>query len=252
MTPAMAFGRRGATWSAIMVPWLKPDQDQPVVGELVAGEFRIDEGVEERRRADGAVAKLALSTPASGNHWRPAGIVAARLGRVRRDEGGIRQATRPQAPDADQVVAVGAVAVQEDDQTLRRPAGRMNARPVEHRLHQTGTSFLRAARAVVGPEQRRGDAPPWRPALARSPPTSSTPDRLRDGEGIGDGVAERQIAGRKDVRMAEAEEQVDVRRPRPDAVDRGKPRVRLLGRQRRQARRGRGRRGRRRRRRAAS
>ncbi len=43
---------------------------------------------------------------------------------MRRDEGGMRQDARPFAPQADQVVAVGAVAVQKHDELARRAARR--------------------------------------------------------------------------------------------------------------------------------
>ena len=43
---------------------------------------------------------------------------------MRRDEGGMRQHARPFAAQADQVVAVGAIAVQEHDELLGGAAGR--------------------------------------------------------------------------------------------------------------------------------
>ena len=48
--PAIGSLRRGPTWSAIIVPWLKPTSASRFVGKAVAGEL----GVEEARRASGA------------------------------------------------------------------------------------------------------------------------------------------------------------------------------------------------------
>ena len=38
-------------------------------------------------------------------------------------------------------------------------------------------------------------------------------------EGVGDRIPEREVAGREDVGMAEAEQEIDVGRPRADALD---------------------------------
>src|SRR5689334_24239229 len=63
----------------------------------------------------------------------------AALGGVRRDEGRVRQEASPFAAQADQIVAVGAVAMQEHDELLWRAAGgRRKARPVERERHLSG------------------------------------------------------------------------------------------------------------------
>ena len=56
--------------------------------------------------------------------------LAARLRRVRRGESGVRQILLPGAADIDQVVAVGAIAVQEHDELLRCAGTRRKPRAV--------------------------------------------------------------------------------------------------------------------------
>ncbi len=62
--------------------------------------------------------------------------LTARFRRVRRDERRMRQQTLPSAADLDEVVAVGAVAVQEHDELARRPGFRLEPWTVELRGHQ--------------------------------------------------------------------------------------------------------------------
>ena len=62
--------------------------------------------------------------------------------RVGRDEGGMRQGAREIGRQADQVVAVGADAVQQHDELLRRPARRRPlARAVERRVQAAGLAL---------------------------------------------------------------------------------------------------------------
>ena len=60
------------------------------------------------------------------------GIGATRL---RRDERGLRQVLLPGAADVDQVVAVGAIAVQEDDKVLRGSGFWRKSRAIEFSGH---------------------------------------------------------------------------------------------------------------------
>src|SRR5262249_6889951 len=107
---------------------------------------------DERERGGGQVAALELGVEKALEHWRrlvgtgPAlvGIakgerkplpanrgLAAGLGRRRRDEPGLRQQILPRPPDIDEVVAVGAVAVQEYDELARRARARLEPRSIE-------------------------------------------------------------------------------------------------------------------------
>jgi hypothetical protein len=54
---------------------------------------------------------------------------------MRRNEGGIRQQLLPGAADVDQVVAVGAIAVEEDDELLGRTGARLEPRSIEFNGH---------------------------------------------------------------------------------------------------------------------
>ena len=127
------------------------DQRQRRGRQVAALELGVEEAVEHRRRlvdADPALVGIAEGErkplPA---HRR----LAARLRRVRRDEGGLRQQPLPGAADLDQVVAVGAVAVQEHDQLARRARARLEPRTVEltgHRPHVFASA--RCAAAAIG------------------------------------------------------------------------------------------------------
>src|ERR1700731_4392003 len=84
--------------------------------------------------------------------------------------------------------------------------------------------------AIIGPQQPRRDAAPGTPEIGKGDgflgigpdgQSEGEPRRLLQGE----------IAGRPGIGMAEAEQQVDVRRPRTDAVDGALRRVRRVGRQ---------------------
>ena len=98
------------------------DQGELRRRQLVAREFRVEEGVEARTgQVDAAPALVRVAEgegePLPAHRRHPAG-----LGRMRGDEGGVREPALPLPADLDQVVAVGAVAVQEDDELLR-PSG---------------------------------------------------------------------------------------------------------------------------------
>ena len=110
----------------------------------------------------------------------------AALGRVRRDEGGVRQQRAPLLAELDQILAVGAVAVQEHHElrgagrSWRSQSGSGQFRRSSRRLRVTtvrrgsGLARTRPAsamperclrRAVIGPEHARRDAAPGPPAL---------------------------------------------------------------------------------------
>ena len=123
-----AAARRSPTCSAIMVPWLKPTS-----ASAVGGRLRRPSSASRKRSRTGAAVLAPVqrsfgSRMASGNHCRPVGACAAGIGRVRRHEGGVRQQRLPGAADIDEVVAVGAIAMQEDDE-LARGAARLRLQP---------------------------------------------------------------------------------------------------------------------------
>src|SRR6185503_3880466 len=71
--------------------------------------------------------------------------LAARLGRVRRHERGVRQQALPGAPDLDEVVAVGAIAVEEDHKSTRASRARLKTRSIKfsHSSFSFSGSFSR-------------------------------------------------------------------------------------------------------------
>ena len=113
--------RRGPTWSAIIVPWLKPTSARsPSVrpgGRARRRERRRAPARHARRRASSAcrIAAAPAGTTAGPSATRSQGSGAC--GETKAVSG--RSGAHMPA-DVDQVVAVGAVAVEEHDQLLRR------------------------------------------------------------------------------------------------------------------------------------
>ena len=99
------------------------DQRQLMIRQAVALELGIEEGVEQRRHSlDPEQQRLrppvAQREPLAAERRHVAG-----LGCVGRDERRIRQRFRERRRERDQIVAVGAHAMQQDDQLARRAAG---------------------------------------------------------------------------------------------------------------------------------
>src|SRR6266508_992887 len=82
--------------------------------------------------------------------------LAARLRRVWGDERGVRQQALPGAADIDEVVAVGAVAVQEHDELARGARTRLEPRTVE--LRHCSSSPKSARRRAAWPRDNRSRA----------------------------------------------------------------------------------------------
>ena len=81
----------------------------------------------DRTAATRATASGVPSSQGIGNHWKPAGLPGQRSGAFGARKRGVRKVRRERLGEADQVVAVGAVAVQEDHQAVggaRRPRAR--------------------------------------------------------------------------------------------------------------------------------
>ena len=114
-----------------MVPWLKPTSASAAGGKLAALELGIDKPLEDRRRPVAAEPALVGIAEGERKPLPPDRRLAAWLRRVRRHERGLRKQSLPGAADLDEVVAVGAVAVQEHDQLARRARARLEPRTVE-------------------------------------------------------------------------------------------------------------------------
>ena len=94
------------------------DQRAGAFVEVVALKLGVEKGVERRARPRDAARELARVAHRQRKPLPPHRRAWAKLGRIRRDEGGGGEGARPIPPDADQIVAVGAVAVQEHDQAF--------------------------------------------------------------------------------------------------------------------------------------
>src|SRR5215218_4563570 len=95
----------------------------------------IEEGVEERAGPVDASPALVRVAEGEGKPLPPSAAHGHQLRRMRRDEGGVRKPALPLPPDLDQVVAIGAVAVKEDDELLRPPGARLEAGAVNCGSH---------------------------------------------------------------------------------------------------------------------
>ncbi len=163
-----------------MVPWLKPTRASAEGGRLWRASSASRKRSQHRRRlvdADPALVRIAerQRKPLPADRRLRAG-----LRRVRRHEGGVRQQALPGAADLDQVVAVGAVAVQEHHE-LRAP-GPSAARGADRRAQRPSRTPLALVRlqawrggdrhgiapldhAIIVPQQMRRHPAPRPPAL---------------------------------------------------------------------------------------
>ena len=123
----------------------EPDESQPGCRKIEARELCLEEAVETGPgRVDAAPALVGIPE-GEGEPFPPAGRRAAGLRCVRRHEGGVRQPGLPLAADLDEIVAVGAVAVEEHDE-LARPAGGRG---------ETGSCELSQATLLLWPRRPR-------------------------------------------------------------------------------------------------
>ena len=121
------------------------DQHQRCLAQRMTLKFAVDEVIQRRRGGDSALAHpdrvdRRQRKPLSANRRLAAGIR-----RVGRNERCIGQHRRPPSADLDQIVAVGAVTVQEDHQAACDTAGRRKPRPVELGRHAGSPGWARAA-----------------------------------------------------------------------------------------------------------
>src|SRR6202142_844022 len=160
----------------------KADQCQSLRRQLPACEFGIEEAVERGRSLVDAGPALARIAERQRKPFAPARGLSATVRRVRRDEGGIRQQAGPSAADLDQVVAVGAVAVQEHHLLPRLARARLDSWSikfwtVEFSHFCVSFSSLATFSLAAEPAPRRvfssrdnrpiADAPPRRARAAR-------------------------------------------------------------------------------------
>ena len=113
-----------------MVPWLKPTSASADGGKQ-PGKLGIDEAFQHRRRLVDADPAFIGIAEGEGEPLPPDRRLPARLGRMRRDERRLRQQLLPHPANLDEVVAVGAVAVQKHDQLARRSRQRRKPRTIK-------------------------------------------------------------------------------------------------------------------------
>ena len=161
------------------------DEREARIVEAEAGELRVEERVDRGPRGDGAAPALRRAARVVGRgaaqgeplpaHRRS----GAALGRVRRDERRLGRQRAPLLAERDQVVAVGAVAVQENHELPSGAALGIETRSGQIRRHEglRGLLFARSSAnaprapilladdagalfdaAVVGPQHARRDA----------------------------------------------------------------------------------------------
>jgi hypothetical protein len=99
--------------------------------QLVALQLGVEKSLEHRRRFVDAEPALIGIAEGERKPLPPDRRLSARLRRVRRDERRLRQILLPGAADVDEVVAVGAIAVQEHDKLLRGAGARRQPRAVK-------------------------------------------------------------------------------------------------------------------------
>ena len=126
-------------------------QNEPVRRQAIARELGVEKAVERRLGGRHPAPVLARIAQGEREPLQPAVHAGDRLGRIGRDERRIGQRAPPAVAERDQVVAVGAVAVQQHHQRRGPAAARLDPRSVEgfgHRGHHTGTAVRCCLRAA--------------------------------------------------------------------------------------------------------
>ena len=103
--------------------------------QLVAEKLGVEKSLQARRRLGDATPAFVRIAEGQAEPLPPDRRLAARLGRMRGRERRLRQILLPGAADLDQIVAVGAVAVQEHHELSRRPGARREPRTIELNGH---------------------------------------------------------------------------------------------------------------------
>ena len=179
---AGGMARRRPTCSAIMVPWLNPTS-----ASADGGSLRRCSSASRNASSAGAAALTPIqrsfgSRNVSGNHSRPLRGLSARARRVRRHERGVRQQALPGAADLDQVVAVGAIAVQEHHELPRGAGARLDAAwaiEFSHFHVSFWFSWRSAFSLPAEPGPRRAFSPRDNKPIADAPPRRARAARPR-------------------------------------------------------------------------
>ena len=147
-------------------PLAEADQGAGRGRQAVARQLRVDKGVQRRRgRLHSGRQTIQIHAGDREPLVGAAREARHRLGRVRCDEGGFGHSLSEIGCQPDQVVAVGAVPVREDDQLARRAArGGCDPRSVQRLGHQASSPSTsrgmspRLSSEVIVPQQVRGHA----------------------------------------------------------------------------------------------
>jgi len=117
------------------------DQRELRLVETVPRKLLVDEAVENRRGRQDAPQDFGRIEPRDREPLIAETDVAA-LRRIGRDEGRIRQKPLPVGREADEIVAVGAVAMGENDELFRPAARRRHRRPGQCRHSRHLVRFI--------------------------------------------------------------------------------------------------------------
>src|SRR5712692_2830603 len=123
------------------------DERQRVVAEPMPRQLGIEKPIKVGRRGIDAAPALLRIADGEPEPLPPDGSLRAGLGRVRRDEGRLRQDRLPRAADLDQIVAVGAVAVQKHHEL---PRGALPTRGEARTVERSGHANLRQLVGLMG------------------------------------------------------------------------------------------------------
>src|SRR5438034_8081207 len=139
----------------------KADERERRGRQIAALELGVEEARENRRRLVDAGPAFIRIAEGEREPLPADRRLGAGLWRVRGDERGVRQQALPGAADVDEVVAVGAIAVQKHDELARRARARFEPRTIE--LRHCLSSPKLARRRAAWPRDNRPRA--WRPPL---------------------------------------------------------------------------------------
>src|SRR6266436_153292 len=151
------------------------NQGQRAASQVAALEFLANKVLEGLGGLVDAGPTLVLVPESERKPLPPGRRLTARLGRVRRHEGGVRQEILPGASEFDEIVAVGAITMEEDDELAGWSAGaRGKARPGEFcsdhssvvlRLYRDRIALFNGP--VVRPQETGRHAAPGSPRLGQ-------------------------------------------------------------------------------------
>ena len=156
-----------------MVPWLKPTRASFEAGRLWPASSGSSQASSPGPAWLHAAPALVRIAEGEGEPLPAHRLAGHELGRVRGDEGGVGQPALPLPADLDQVVAVGAVAVEEHDKLLCRAGTGRKARAGEGCRHRPPLSSP-ARRGECGRSialsERGGRVKPRRDETGRATP----------------------------------------------------------------------------------